>query len=288
MSEVNRYVRPLSAQAACAALQANPNAKLVAGGQSLLPTLRLGLALFDEIVDLQGLAPDLNYIERHAEPQHETLTMGAMATHAQINTSATVQAFCPMLSQLAGGIGDQQVRNMGTIGGSIANHDPAACWPAGLLACGGVVNISTATQSRQVDIDDFFTGLFSTALAPDEMVLSVRLNKPLAATYLKFEQPASRFALVGVSVAQHVNHFRVAITGLGHGAMRWHEAENALTKAVQSRSVLLAAPLAEALTPLHLDPELASDDLHASAGYRVHIAKVLCQRAVLQQLRGTI
>jgi carbon-monoxide dehydrogenase medium subunit len=249
-----------------------------------LPTLRLGLALFDEIIDLQGLAHDLNQIERHAEPQHETLTIGAMATHAQINTSATVQAFCPMLSQLAGGIGDQQIRNMGTLGGSIANHDPAACWPAGLLACGGVVNISTPTQTRQIDIDDFFTGLFSTALAPDEMVLSVRFNKPLAATYLKFEQPASRFALVGVSVAQHAQHFRVAITGLGHGAMRWHDAEKALTAAMQS----LEAPLADVLTPLHLDPELASTDLHASAGYRAHMAKVLCQRAVLQQLSGAM
>jgi len=280
MSLVTGYGRPLSAQAACAALQANPNAKLVAGGQSLLPTLRLGLALFDEIIDLQGLAPDLNHIERHAELQNGTLTIGAMATHAQINASATVQAFCPMLTQLAGRIGDQQVRNMGTIGGSVANHDPAACWPAGLLACGGLVNIASSTQTRQIDIDDFFTGLFSTDLAPDEMVVSVTFNKPLAAAYLKFEQPASRFALVGVAVAQHANDFRVAITGLGHGAMRWHEAEDALTKATQSH----ATPLAQALTPLHLDPELASGDIHGGAAYRVHIAKVLCQRAVRQYL----
>jgi len=294
MSQVTHYQRPLTVQAACAALQANPNAKLVAGGQSLLPTLRLGLALFDEIIDLQGLsgphsageetvasgaqsATFLNQIKR--DIQAHTLTIGAMATHAQIHASAAVQSFCPMLTQLAGGIGDQQVRNMGTIGGSIANHDPAACWPAGSLACGGVVNIASATQNRQVDVDDFFTGMFSTALEPDEMVVSVTLNKPLTSTYLKFEQPASRFALVGVAVAQHAHHFRVAITGLGHGAMRWHEAEDALTQTTHST-------LADALKPLHLDPELASGDIHASADYRVHIAKVLCERA-MQQLLGS-
>lgn len=291
MSQVTHYLRPSTVQAACEALQANPNAKLVAGGQSLLPTLRLGLALFDEIIDLQGLsgpqsvgaepaakgaqsATFLNQIKRNI--QAHTLTIGAMATHAQIHASAAVQSFCPMLTQLAGGIGDQQVRNMGTIGGSIANHDPAACWPAGLLACGGVVNIASATQTRQVDVDDFFTGLFSTALEPDEMVVSVTLNKPLTATYLKFDQPASRFALVGLAVAQHAHHFRVAITGLGHGAIRWHEAEDALTQATHTPHVTLA----HALKTLHLDPELASGDIHASADYRVHIAKVLCERAV--------
>jgi carbon-monoxide dehydrogenase medium subunit len=286
MSQVTNYLRPLSVQAACEALQANPNAKLVAGGQSLLPTMRLGLALFDEIIDLQGLsgpqgaaaepaangaqsATFLNHIKR--DIQAHTLTIGAMASHAQIHASAAVQAFCPMLKQLAGGIGDQQVRNMGTIGGSIANHDPAACWPAGLLACGGVVNIASVTQTRQVAIDDFFTSLFSTD--------SVTLNKPLTATYIKFEQPASRFALVGVAMAQHAHHFRVAITGLGHGAMRWHEAEGALAQAMQNPD---PATLAQALQPLHLDPEFASGDMHASAAYRVHIAKVLCERAVQQ------
>jgi carbon-monoxide dehydrogenase medium subunit len=295
MSQVKRYQRPQTVQQACEAMLANPNAKLVAGGQSLLPTFRLGLALFDEIIDLQGLSDaSLNYIVRHLqhhtdrniqhstdmnlnrinEQQLDTLTIGAMTTHAQVAASAEVQAFSPMLTKLAGGIGDAQVRTMGTLGGSIANPVPAACWPAGRLACGGFVSVSSSTQTRKIDIDDFFTGMFSTDLNADEMITSVTFLKPLSATYLKFEQPASRFALVGVAVAHHANHVKVAITGLGHGVMRWHEAEVALHQRFE----------ADALKTINLDPDLACGDLHASAPYRTHIAKVLCQRAVNQHL----
>lgn len=274
MSTSRRYQCPKTIAQACEAIQANPQAKFIAGGQSILPTMRLGLAMFDEIIDLHALRlTELGQITRTQHPS-PTLTLGAMTTHAQIAQDAQVQAFSPMLSQLAAGIGDAQVRNMGTVAGSLANNDPSACWPAGVLACGGFITAQSVSGQRTIDIDDFFMGLYTTALAPDEMITHITLNKPQAATYLKFEQPASRFALVGVAIAQFESMVRIAITGLGHGVMRWPAAQDALSKRFD----------VQALQDITLDPCDATQDIHASAVYRVHLAKVLCERAVQSNL----
>jgi carbon-monoxide dehydrogenase medium subunit len=189
-----------------------------------------------------------------------------MCCHARVAASPLVHARAPMLSGLAHGIGDQQVRNRGTLGGSIANADPAACWPAGVLALNGTV----CTDRREIAADDFFTGLFGTALAPDEIVCGVRFPAAAQAHYLKFEQPASRFALTGVAVARTGAGVRAAVTGLGNGVWRWAAAEQALSRHF--------AP--DALQDLAVDPAEASGDIHASAEYRAHLAAVLTRRAV--------
>lgn len=249
-------------------LREDPDAKLLAGGQTLLAAMRLRLAAPSLLIDLQAL-PELQGL--HEEGPH--LWMGAMCTHAHVAASPLVRQRLPGLARLAAGIADQQVRNRGTLGGSIANADPAACWPAGVLALDGRV----VTDRREIAADDFFQGLFSTALEPDEVLLGVRF--PLAARlhYLKFEQPASRFALTGVAVARAADGVRVAITGLGGGVCRWPEAEAALTRQFDPA----------ALGALHLDPALAFEDLHASADYRAHLAGVLTRRAVTQHLSPT-
>ena len=179
-----------------------------------------------------------------------------------------------MLAALAQGIGDQQVRNRGTIGGSVANADPAACWPAGLLA----MNATVCTDRREIAADDFFTGLFGTALAADEVVCGVRFPPLAPAHYLKFEQQASRFALTGVAVARHAFGTRVAVTGLGNGVWRWQAAELALSTDFS----------AAALQGLAIDPAEASGDIHASAAYRAHLAAVLTRRAVQHIRQGTL
>jgi carbon-monoxide dehydrogenase medium subunit len=255
------YRRPTDLAQAARWLRDDPEAKLLAGGQSLLAAMKLRLAAPSLLIDLQDL-PALMALEERAG----SLWIGAMATHARVAASPLVQRLIPMLSRLAHGIADQQVRNRGTMGGSIANADPAACWPAGLVALGATV----CTDRRELPADAFFDGMFSTALEPDEIVCGVRFPLPTAATYLKFEQPASRFALTGVAVAQTAAGVRVALTGLGSGVCRWPEAEQALTRSF--------AP--EALKSLQLDESLASGDLHASAAYRAHLAGVLARRAV--------
>jgi carbon-monoxide dehydrogenase medium subunit len=193
-----------------------------------------------------------------------------MCTHARIARSPLVRDAPPGIAELAGGIADQQVRNRGTIGGSVANADPAACWPAGLLACGATL----VTDRREIASDDFFQGLFTTALERDEVLLGVRFPRAGALRYLKFEQAASRFALVGAAVWRGPNDVRVALTGLGHGVRRWSEAEALLTRRFEP----LALPGAE------FPAELCTGDLHASAEYRAHLAAVLTARAVAQHL----
>lgn len=250
---------------AVAWLREDPDAKLLAGGQTLLAAMRLRLAAPSLLIDLQAL-PELQGL---GEQGHH-LWVGAMCTHAAVAASPLVRQRLPGLARLAAGIADQQVRNRGTLGGSIANADPAACWPAGVLAMGGLI----VTDRREIAADDFFQGLFSTALQPDEVLLGVRFPLALRLHYLKFEQPASRFALTGVAVARSAHGVRVAITGLGGGVCRWPEAEAVLTREFDPA----------ALSALRLDPALAFQDLHASADYRAHLAGVLTRRAVLQHL----
>ncbi|MEO7243117.1 MAG: xanthine dehydrogenase family protein subunit M [Variovorax sp.] len=248
-------------------LREDPEAKLLAGGQSLIAAMRLGFAAPSMLIDLQGVA-ELGAVREEADG----LWIGAMCTHAAVAGSALVRRLAPALCGLAHGIGDRQVRNRGTMGGSLANADPAACWPAGLVALNGTVS----TDRREIPADGFFDGLFATVLEADEVVCGVRFAPARDACYLKFEQPASRFALAGVAVCRQPDAVRVAITGLGSGVWRWTEAEQALLRRFSP----------DALDGLRVDPGLAGDDIHASADYRAHLAGVLTRRAVQKILEA--
>ena len=248
----------------------------LAGGQSLLAAMKLGMASPSALVDLQDV-PGLRDIrlEPGSDGQN-TLLIGAMATHASVAASEVVGSFAPGLAALAGNIADAQVRNMGTIGGSLAHNDPAACWPAGVLAAGAKV----VTSVREIEADAYFQGLYTTALTAGELILGVRFPPSTGIQYIKFEQPASRFALTGVAVAKvgpQGQRVRVAVTGLGFGVVRWQQAEQALTAQFDLAAL---EPLASASAlPEGLE---ALGDLHASAAYRCHLAQVLLCRCVAE------
>ena len=255
------YHRPSSAADAAAALAKNGDAKVVAGGMTLIPTLKQRLAQPSDLIDLGGAA-DLKGIKLEGGG----ITIGAMTTHAEVARSGDVQKTIPALAQLAGGIGDPQVRNRGTIGGSVANSDPAADYPAAVLGLGATIR----TNKREIKADDFFKGMFDTVLAADEIVVNVELPIPTAAAYAKFHHPASRFAIVGVFVSRGPHGVRVAVTGAGPKVFR-------------------VVPMEEALQ-LHFHPDavgtvaVAPDDLvsdsAASAEYRAHLIGVMARRAV--------
>ena len=256
-----RYEQPATLKAALDLLSIE-GAVLMAGGQSLLAAMKLGLNQSAVLVDLQGIKT-LQGIEL----QKARLIVGAMATHAAIAASPLVRWFAPSLCDLARGIADQQVRNMGTIGGSLANNDPAACWPAAALAAKAVI----ITTHRYIAADDFFLGLYSTALQPGEIITAIEWPKLTQFEYIKFEQKASRFALVGVALACFEDAApRVAITGLGSGVALW----------AQAGEVLQNKFSVHALDPLHYPEHLALSDLHASSAYRAHLVSVLARRCV--------
>lgn len=271
-----RVHRVGSVEEAVGCLRRDPQARLLAGGQSLLAAMKLGLSAPTALIDLGAIASlrqirlEGPALEGAAGPEGlpACLWLGAMCTHAQVASSAEVRKHLPGLARLAGGIADAQVRNRGTLGGSLANADPAACWPAGVLACGATL----VTDRRAIGADEFFQGLFQTALQADEVLLGVRLALPQAIAYLKEEQAASRFALAGVAVARCGDEVRVAVTGLGQGVFRWHAAEQALQRRFEPQSLIGRTP----------DALRAGDDLHASAEYRLHLAGVLARRAVAQ------
>jgi aerobic carbon-monoxide dehydrogenase medium subunit len=260
------YERAKNLEAATAMLRAQPDAKLLAGGQSLLASIKLGLSAPSLLIDIQGLT-ELQAIRMDGDQ----LVIGAMASHAAIASSSLVKQFAPMLAKLAHGIADQQIRNRGTIGGAISNNDPAACWPAGLLATGAIVR----TDRRRINADDFFIGLFTTALESDEIVCSVAFPKPEQAAYIKFEQPASRFAIVGVALAKFGMTTRVAVTGIGMGVRRFAAAESSLSARFDVASI----------SGLTLEADDAMGDIHASAEYRCHLASVLTRRAFIEAVR---
>ena len=261
------WVQPSSLDEAVRVLRDDPDARALAGGQSLVAAMKLGLSAPGRLVDLSRIDA-LHTLE----PDGDGIAVGAMCTHARIAASPLVRERLPMLAALADGIGDRQIRNRGTVGGSLANHDPAACHPAGVLAAGAIV----VTDRREIAADDFFQGLFATALATDELIVSVRYPALRAAAYRKFEQPASRFALLGVAVARAGDSVRVAITGGGHGVVRARTFEQALAREFSPESLDAAA----------LDAAGMASDLHASAGYRAHLARVLAARAVADCLAG--
>lgn len=257
------YSRPARLAEALALLAAEPDALPLAGGQTLLPVLRARLAAPSRLVDLAHL-PELSGIAETAEG----LRIGAMETHAAVAASPLVRAHLPALATLAGGIGDPQVRNRGTIGGSLANNDPAACYPAAILA----LDARIETSRRTLAAADFLAGLYATALEPGELIVAVHLPRCAAAAYEKLPQPASRFALVGAFVARLEGSHRIAITGGGMGAFRWQEAEAALDSA------------SPAPTEAPLDAGRFTGDLHAPAAYRLAMARVAAGRAVRRAL----
>jgi carbon-monoxide dehydrogenase medium subunit len=240
-------------------------AKVLAGGQTLLASMKLRLANPETLVDL-GAIPELAGIRREGN----AIVIGAMTRHADVAASADVKSAIPALADLAGGIGDRQVRAMGTIGGSLANDDPAACYPAGVLA----LNATVQTAKRKIAADDFFQGLFTTALEEGELITAVSFPIPKRAAYIKFRQPASRFALIGVCVAQTDAGVRVAVTGGGSGVFRHTGLEQALAKNFTPESA----------AAVKIDASELSSDLHASAAYRANLISVLTQRAVKQAL----
>lgn len=235
----------------------------LAGGQTLIASLKQRLAQPEMLVDLTGVA-DLAGIRREGS----AIVIGAMTRHEAVAGSAEVQQAIPALAALAGGIGDRQVRAMGTLGGSVANNDPAADYPAAVLGLGATVH----TSQRQIAADDFFQGMYATALEPGEIITAISFPIPAKAAYAKFRQPASRFALVGVFVAQTAAGVRVAITGAGNGVFRHPGLEAALAGSFSP----------EAVDGVAIDASELNSDLHASAEYRAQLIKVQTRRAVAQ------
>ncbi|MDP3082515.1 MAG: xanthine dehydrogenase family protein subunit M [Rubrivivax sp.] len=237
------------------------DAKLIAGGQTLLPSMKLGLAAPAALVDLGAIAE-----LRGIRVDGDSVTIGAMTTHADVAASAEVRKAIPALADLAGRIGDRQVRNRGTIGGSLANNDPAACYPAAVLGLGATVQ----TDRRKIAADDFFLGIYTTALEEGEVITGVRFPIPKKAAWQKFKQPASRFSLVGVFVSQGPAGVRVAVTGAGAGVFRAETLE----------AKLAASWSAAALAGVTVPSDGLNSDLHGSAAYRAALIPVLASRAV--------
>jgi carbon-monoxide dehydrogenase medium subunit len=257
------FHRPASVAAAEAARRERTDASYIAGGQSLLGAMKLGLAAPSDLIDL-GRVPGLDGIALDGG----RLRIGAMATHAAVAASAEVQRRIPALAHLAGDIADPAVRTRGTLGGSLANSDPAACYPAAVLGMGATVH----TAQRNIEADDFFLGLYETALQPGELITAVSFPVPQRAAYVKFKQPASRFALVGVFVSQGPQGTRVAVTGAAACAFRAAALEAALARDWS----------AKALEGIEVPAAGLNSDLHASAAYRAHLVGVLARRAVAQ------
>jgi carbon-monoxide dehydrogenase medium subunit len=255
------YHRPTSVAEAVKLMSTHADDKVLAGGQSTLPSMKLGLASPGGFIDLAGIA-ELAGIRVEAG----TITIGAMATHAAVAASSEVKRLIPALALLATGIGDRAVRNRGTIGGSIANSDPAACYPAAVLGLGATIH----THARKIAADDFFKGLYDTALNPGELITAVSFPVPEKAAYVKFRQPASRFAIVGVFVAKTAGGVRVAVTGAGACAFRVKALEDALNAKFAPASCDGVTVPASGL----------NNDLHGTAEYRAHLIPVLTQRAV--------
>jgi carbon-monoxide dehydrogenase medium subunit len=260
------YIRPSGLAAARDAFAEAGDARYLAGGQTLIPVLKQRLAQPSAIIDLGGVS-DLKGISVAGDD----ITIGAMTCHAEVAASSAVQARIPALANLAGMIGDPQVRNRGTLGGSLANNDPSADYPAAVLGLGAIVH----TDRRAISADDYFDGLFSTALQDGEIIRRVAFPVPARAGYVKFRHPASRFALVGVMVSQGPAGVRVAATGAGaSGVFRVPEMEAALAK-----SFTVAA-----LDGLAVSADDMIVDMHASGAYRANLVAVLARRAVAEAL----
>ena len=252
------FVKPSTVADAVNALT-HEDAQALSGGQTLMPTMKQRLAAPSLLVSLTGIAEI-----KGVRVSGGMVEIGAATTHAEVAAGASAY---PALAALAGQIGDPAVRNRGTIGGSLANNDPAACYPSAALASGATI----VTNARQIAADDFFQGLFTTALEEGEIITAVRFPVPERAAYAKFQQPASRFALTGAFVAKYASGTRVAITGAGEdGVFRWTDAEAALSGNFA----------ASALDSLTVSPDGLIGDLHGTPAYRANLVKVMTKRAV--------
>ena len=254
------YQRATSVADAASAL-ARTGGKALAGGQSLVGAMKLRLADPGTVIDLSGIA-ELKGIRKEGD----AVVIGALTTHAEVASSSMVKQAIPSLSALAEGIGDRQVRNRGTIGGSLANNDPAADYPAAVLG----LNATVVTNKRKIAADDLFKGMYETALAADEIITAVSFPVPKKAAYVKFPNPASRFALVGVFVAQTGAGVRVAVTGAASHVHRSSALEAALARSFT----------ADAAKAVKIPSDSLNNDLHGSAEYRAHLVSVLAARAV--------
>jgi len=255
------YVKPDSIPDAVKALGADPEAKALAGGQTFIPVLKQRLAKPTTIIDLTNLG--LTGIA--AEPGK--MTIGAMTTHHQIESNADVQNSIPGLAKMASWIGDTQVRHRGTMGGSLANNDPSACYPAAVLALGATIH----TDHRSIRADEFFQGMFTTALEPGELITAIEFPIPEKSNYEKFRNPASRYAMVGVFVARGPAGVRVAITGAGQGGVFRHKEMEAALQSNWS---------ADAVKDIKTSADGLNGDIHASPEYRAHLIGVMARRAV--------
>jgi aerobic carbon-monoxide dehydrogenase medium subunit len=257
------YERPNSL--AEAGKLAASGAKALAGGQTLIASMKLRLANPEKLVDL-GQIKELVQIKREGN----NLVIGAMTRHAEVALSKDVLSAIPALADLAGQIGDKQVRAMGTMGGSVANNDPAACYPSAVLALGATVH----THKRKIEADKFFQGMYTTALDEGELITAISYPIPKRAVYMKFRQPASRFAMVGVFIAQFDSGVRVAITG----------AQSCVYRHAGLEAALSASFTAQAAAAVKIDPKGLNSDIHATAAYRANIISVMAQRGVTKAL----
>jgi carbon-monoxide dehydrogenase medium subunit len=255
------YHKPQSVADASKLAGAKEEGKLLAGGMTLIPTLKQRLAKPSDLIDLGKIA-ELKGIKKDGN----AVVIGAMTKHVEVATSDVVKGAIPALAHLAEGIGDPQVRNRGTIGGSVANNDPAADYPSAVLALGATV----ITNKRKIGADDFFKGMFETALEPDEVITAVSFPIPEKAGYSKFPNPASRYAVVGVFVAKTGGAARVAVTGAGASVFRQKEMEAALAKSWGP----------DAVANVKQKPDGLNSDIHASAEYRAHLVTVMAKRAL--------
>jgi carbon-monoxide dehydrogenase medium subunit len=260
------YHRPSSSKDAIALAGKKDEGKYLAGGQSLVQAMKLRLASPTDLIDL-GTIKDLAGIKVSGS----AVEIGAMTRHADVAGSKDVQKAIPALAALAGIIGDRQVRHMGTIGGSLANNDPAADYPAAVLGLGATIT----TNKRKIEADKYFKGLYETALEAGELITSVSFPAPKRAAYMKFKNPASRFAIVGVFVADFGGKVRVGVTGAGPSAFRQAEMEKALSAKF--------AP--DAVASIKVKADGLNNDLHASPEYRAHLITVMAKRAVEAALK---
>lgn len=255
------FLRPTTIAEAVDALAADEDAQALGGGQTLIPTMKQRLAMPTTLVSLTAI-PELRGVCLDDEGR---VCIGGATPHAVVAREAA--ASYPALAALAGQIGDPAVRNRGTIGGSLANNDPSACYPAAALGSNALIR----TNGRDIDVDAYFDGLFTTTLEPGEIITEVRFPVPECAAYSKFPQPASRFALVGVFVAKYFDGVRVAVTGASQeGVYRWTEAEAALGDTFEPA----------ALEGLSVASEGMIADIHGTAEYRAHLVGVMARRAV--------
>lgn len=255
------FHRPSSIADAVSTLKSTDEGKYLGGGQSLLPVMKLDMAMPSDLVSLAAL-PELKGIRGDGEG----LVVGAGSTHAEVASSSTVRASIPALAELASHIGDAQVRNRGTLGGSIAHADPAADYPAAVVALRATIE----TDRRKISCDDYFTGMFETALEDDELIVAVRFSKPEKAAYAKFANPASKYAIVGVMVAKYGDEVRVVVTGAGPSVFRVEAMEAALAKDFS----------ASAIEGISIPADGLNDEYGASPEYRAHLVGVMARRAV--------